>query len=277
MTTTTIQLPLAFVAGSDTFKIEDDGVETWMAEASYDLTTWNSARFALAYATRTAGVAGTVRLRMGGTSGQCDGPVILTMAALEHQSLTALTATAARVVGHGSTLFKMSLQSGSPPSFIEAEAGTATLTFGAVDSPATKAISAPTGQDGGDDVWLDQTTETGAADTAVTTAGDWASVSDSAAVEQSLIRDFLSDPNSYPTNPNDYGGGLTSAVKKRMRQTDIDELSRRLRARALADRRVAAVQVAIARLPDNDNGIQYTVTGSLVAGGKPFSISGKVS
>ena len=118
----------------------------------------------------------------------------------------------------------------------------------------------------------------GQPDYAVTNAGDWASVSGREAVQQSLMRDFLSDPGSYLVGDPDYGGGLRAALKGRMRPTDLDALARRLRRRALADARVRAVSaVTVSALSGTANGLKYSITVDLVADGRPMSFGSEVT
>ena len=154
----------------------------------------------------------------------------------------------------------------------EIEAAALTLGFGDTD-PAPAQL----GPVGGDDIWLDQVTETGDPEYAMTNNGDWASVSGRDAVQQSLMRRFLTKPGDYLVDPS-YGAGLLAAVKSRMRQTDLDAIARRIRQQALADRRVRAVSaVTVSALAGTANGLKYSITVDLVADGRPLTVSDEVT
>ncbi len=117
----------------------------------------------------------------------------------------------------------------------------------------------------------------GQPDYAITNAGDWASVSGREAVQQSLMRRFLTKPGDYVVNPT-YGAGLLAAVKSRMRQTDLDAIARRLRQQALMDERVRAVSaVTVSALGGTANGLKYSITVDLVADGRPMTFGSEVT
>jgi hypothetical protein len=91
----------------------------------------------------------------------------------------------------------------------------------------------------GKDLFYDASDETGA-DLKMNQAGDWLIVSGPEALRQALIRRIVTNPGEWQTLP-EYGVGARLYVKERNTQAARDELSQRLRAQMLADRRVESV------------------------------------
>ena len=256
----------------------DETTEQWLADVTVNLDDYDDARFALSLAAAikaTGGAIPTFKVYMRGVDVEYS-PVVLTLTPdTSPATWTSAMVSAARVVGHGPTTFSLYAWKPTPlllSTTIEINAAALTLGFGDAD-PAPR----PPGPTGGDDIWLDQVTETGDPEYAVTNAGDWASVSGRDAVQQSLMRRFFTKPGDYLVDPS-YGAGLLAAVKSRMRQTDLDAIARRLRQQALADRRVRAVSaVTVSALSGTANGLKYSITVDLVADGRPMTFGDEVT
>ena len=260
----------------------DVNAERWLADVIVNLSVYGEARFiaSLNAAIRAENGAKPIfRVRMGGTPQQTDGTQILRVApSTSPVDWTIYLLRTATAIDIGPTLFKLTGQTSTAGDTAEISAATLSLWFGDVDETPEPI---PTGEFSmsklGDDIWLDQVSEVGAAEMAVTGSGDWAAVSDRLAVQQSLIRRFLTKPGDYFVDPG-YGAGLLAAVKKRMRSSDLDTLAARIRQQALAEPRVRAVtNVTVSALTGNVNGIRYSITVDLVADGKPMTFGQEVT
>ena len=255
-----------------------EATEQWLAEVTVDLAFYGADHFSAALtaeAKRTAvdgGALPTLCVRMGGSPGAADGTLILTVApGVSSADWIALMVSTARVNAHGTVLLKLTGKSSIADQEVEFYAASLTLGLTAV---VPSALSRRSGM--GEDIWSAQASETGAPEYVVTSSGDWAAVSGREAVQQSLIRRFLTKPGDYRVDPT-YGAGLLAAVKKRMRTSDMDDISRRLRQQALADNRVKAVSsLTVESLPGTYNGIKYRITVDLVADGQPLTFSQEV-
>lgn len=106
------------------------------------------------------------------------------------------------------------------------------------------------------DLWFDISSANGP-DTHVTPAGDYLVVGEEEAYRQSLIRDFISNPDEWPTNPG-YGAGGRAYVKSKRTKSNRDAFKSRLRARGLADPRTESVGEI--RVEDfADGGVKFVV------------------
>jgi hypothetical protein len=253
----------------------DGETEQWLAEVSVDMAAYGSDHFAASLAAEVLAAGGAVptfSVRMGGTSHAADGAAILTLTpGATPAAWTALLVSAALVTAHGSTLLKLTGKSDIAGQVVEV--ASASLLLGLDETPLI-ARYRMNGQ--GEDIWSAHASASGAPEYVVTSSGDWASVSGREAVQQSLIRRFLTTPGDYRVNPT-YGAGLLAAVKKRMRRSDMDDITRRIRQQALADLRVRAVSsLKVESLSGAENGIRYTITVDLVADGAPLTFSQEV-
>lgn len=259
----------------------DSGDERWLADVIVNLSVYGEARFiaSLNAAIRAENGAKPIfRVRMGGTPQQTDGTQILRVApSTSPVDWTVYLLRTATAIDIGPALFKLTGQS-SAGDAAEISAATLALWFGDVsEAPETPATGEFLMSKTGDDIWLDQVSEVGAAEMAVTNSGDWAPVSGRLAVQQSLIRRFLTKPGDYLVDPT-YGAGLLAAVKKRMRESDLAAIASRLRAQALREPRVRAVTaISVESLSGTANGLKYTITVDLVGDGRPMTFGQEVS
>ena len=255
-----------------------EATEQWLAEVTIDLASYGADHFSAALtaeAKRTSddgGAIPTLYVRMGGASGAVDGTIILTVATdVSSADWTALMVSTARVNAHGTVLIKLTGKSSVAEQEVEFYAASLTLGLTAMTPVVYLDVASI-----GEDIWAAQASETGAPEYVVTSSGDWTAVTGREAVQQSLIRRFLTKPGDYRVDPT-YGAGLLAAAKKRMRRSDMDDISRRLRQQALADNRVRAVSsVKVEALPNTDNGVKYTITIDLVADGVPLTFSQEI-
>ena len=255
-----------------------EATEQWLAEVTVDLASYGADHFSAALtaeAKRTAvdgGAVPTLCVRMGGASGAADGTLILTVApGVSSADWIALMVSTARVNAHGTVLLKLTGKSSIADQEVEFYAASLTLGLTAMTPVAYRDVSGI-----GEDIWAAQASETGAPEYVVTSSGDWTAVTGREAVQQSLIRRFLTKPGDYRVDPT-YGAGLLAAAKKRMRRSDMDDISRRLRQQALADDRVNAVtSLTVESIPGTDNGVKYTITIDLVADGVPLTFSQEI-
>ena len=254
--------------------------ERWLADVIVNLSVYGEARFlaSLSAAIRAENGARPIfRVRMGGTPQQADGTQILRVApSTSPVDWTIYLLRTATAIDIGATLFKLTGQ--STGDVAEISAATLALWFGDVsEAPETPTTGDFLMSNTGDDIWLDQVSEVGAAEMAMTNSGDWAPVSDRLAVQQSLIRRFLTNPGEYLVDPS-YGAGLLAAVKRRMRQSDLEAIASRLRAQALREPRVRAVtNVSVEALSGTANGLKYSITVDLVADGRPMTFGDEVT
>jgi hypothetical protein len=251
--------------------------ETWLGETTLDLGDYDNARFAASFGALVQAAGGaipTFTVRMGGTSRAANGFALTSITpATTPSTWTAEIAAVARVVSSGPTLFKLTGSSSVGGDVVEIYGASLALGFGDVD-PVPPVALRSSGQ--GDDIWAAQAGAAVAPEYVVTNAGDWASVSGREAVQQSLIRRFLTKPGDYLVDPT-YGAGLLAAVKKRGRRSDLDDISRRLRAQALADNRVRAVSsLTVEPIAGTENGLKYRITIDLVAGGLPMTFGAEL-
>jgi hypothetical protein len=107
----------------------------------------------------------------------------------------------------------------------------------------------------GRDIWLD-VRSTG--DAVSSAAGDLAMASGQDALEQSLIRRFITDPGDYAVL-GEYGAGARSFVKERKNRAKRDELAERLRSQALRDDRVDKVAQVLVEQTTDGNGLRIFV------------------
>lgn len=92
----------------------------------------------------------------------------------------------------------------------------------------------------GRDIWFDVRAGEGA-DYEVTAAGDWQVAEGREALRQAILRRIITDPGEWATLP-DYGVGARAYVKARNTKAARDELTQRIRAQLLRDRRIESVQ-----------------------------------
>jgi hypothetical protein len=268
----------------------DSGSEQWLAEFSLDLSAYSTSAVeaVLAAAVRSgSGHQTTFFVRRGGTSGETNGTVILIMRNAANELWTCQSASSGSLtVGTGSTLFKLTGLSGAavPGEFIDINSATLTLTFSPAEVPPTPPVpptptpDPPAGDsDEGTDIWASDTITVAAPEYVVTNPGDWASVGGREALQQSLLRRYLSPPGSYRVNVKPYGAGLQALAKKRMRKSEIALAVRRIREQSLADERVASViSVTLSRLDDTRDGMKFSVWVQPIADDVPLEISGEV-
>lgn len=106
------------------------------------------------------------------------------------------------------------------------------------------------------DLWFDISPSSGP-DTHVTPAGDYLVVSGDEAYRQSILRDFMSDPGEWPTNPG-YGAGGRAYVKSKRTKANRDAFKARLIARAMSDPRTESVgDIRIENFADG--GVKFAV------------------
>lgn len=91
----------------------------------------------------------------------------------------------------------------------------------------------------GEDIWFD-VSDGARANTIVTPAGDWQSVSGNEALRQSLRRRTITKPGEWKTKPN-YGVGATEYVKQKDTPAMRAELAGRIRSQYMLDQRVESV------------------------------------
>jgi len=93
-------------------------------------------------------------------------------------------------------------------------------------------------------------------DFAVTAAGDYATLEGLAAFRQSIYRRLITRPGEYRARP-DYGCGVLSFVKKRLIQSELDDLKGRITDQLSLDPRLSEVtRVVIERI---ENGIRIGI------------------
>lgn len=86
--------------------------------------------------------------------------------------------------------------------------------------------------------------------TAVAKHGDWLLTSGHEALIQSLVRRWVTNPGEWQTKP-DYGAGALAYVKARNNSRSRAELTERIRAQTLKDRRVAKVDTIEVKHAEN--------------------------
>lgn len=123
-------------------------------------------------------------------------------------------------------------------------------------STTTPEQEGPLGTFYGTDIWLDLAGRSGP-DYVVTAGGDWKLAKGIAALRQSLLRRFMTDPGEWKTKGDDYGAGGRSFVKSRDTLAARQAFANRIRAQALKDTRVAQVnKIEIERF---DGGARFKV------------------
>jgi hypothetical protein len=260
--------------GTGSFNPLGQPTQTWRNMTTLGTSIYVPVSSGDIYELQTVGPIPTFTVRMGGASGAVDGvPITSIVPGSSPATWTPEIASAARVVSRGPTLFKLTGSSSISGDVVEIYGASLALGFGDTDPVA--ALSRQGGGQG-EDIWAAQAGASVAPEYVVTNAGDWASVSGREAVQQSLIRRFLTKPGDYLVDPT-YGAGLLAAVRKKGTRSNLDDISRRLRQQALADNRVRAVSsLTVEPIVGTENGLKYRITIDLVAGGLPMTFGAEI-
>jgi hypothetical protein len=139
------------------------------------------------------------------------------------------------------------------------------------------AMSAGKSPPPGEDIWFDLENQNGEPNSAVTVAGDWLLTAGEEAVIQSLTRRYLTSPDEYKVKPGYKCAGLREAVRRRLRQSDISDLTNRMRVATAAEPRVTSnTQITVFSLPGEENGLGFRVSIQFSDSLKTRTFSGKV-